>query len=90
MAVEVVVPEEYMGDVLGDLSSRRGNISGMSQRSDARVIAASAPLSEMFGYVNRLRSITQGRGVFTMQFSRYQPLPGTLGSELVAKIRGVG
>ncbi len=89
MDVEVVVPEEYMGDVMGDLSSKRGRIGGMFQRGDARVVAASVPLSEMFGYVNRLRSITQGRGVFSMQFSRYEPLPESLESELVAKIRGV-
>ena len=89
MDVEVVVPEEYMGDVMGDLSSKRGRIGGMFQRGDARVIAASVPLSEMFGYVNRLRSITQGRGVFSMQFSRYEPLPDSLESELVAKVRGV-
>jgi elongation factor G len=89
MDVEVVVPEEYMGDVMGDLSSKRGRIGGMFQRGDARVIAASVPLAEMFGYVNRLRSITQGRGVFSMQFSRYEPLPDSLESELVAKVRGV-
>ncbi len=89
MDVEVVVPEEYMGDVMGDLSSKRGRIGGMIQRADARVVAASVPLAEMFGYVNRLRSITQGRGVFSMQFSRYEALPESLESELVAKIRGV-
>jgi elongation factor G len=89
MEVEVVVPEEYMGDVMGDLSSKRGRIGGMFQRGDARVVAAAVPLAEMFGYVNRLRSITQGRGVFSMQFSRYEPLPESLESELVAKIRGV-
>ena len=90
MDVEVVVPEEYMGDVMGDLSSKRGRIGGMFQRGDARVIAASVPLAEMFGYVNRLRSITQGRGVFSMQFSRYEPLPDALESELVARVRGIG
>ena len=90
MDVEVVVPEEYMGDVMGDLSSKRGRIGGMFQRGDARVIAASVPLAEMFGYVNRLRSITQGRGVFSMQFSRYEPLPDALEAELVARVRGIG
>jgi elongation factor G len=90
MDVEVVVPEVYMGEVMGDLNSKRGRIGGMFHRADARVIAASVPLSEMFGYVNRLRSLTQGRGVFSMQFSRYMPLPESLESELVAKIRGVG
>jgi elongation factor G len=90
MEVEVVIPEDYLGDVLGDLNSRRGQIAGMIHRSNARVIAATAPLAEMFGYVNRLRSLTQGRGVFSMHFSRYEPLPETLESDLVARIRGVG
>jgi elongation factor G len=89
MDVEVLVPEVYMGDVMGDLNSKRGRIGGMLQRGDARVIAASVPLAEMFGYVNRLRSLTQGRGVFSMQFSRYEPIPEGLESELVARIRGV-
>jgi len=88
MSVEIVVPEEYVGDVMGDLSSKRGRIAGMDQRQDARVVTASVPLSEMFGYVNRLRSLTQGRGVFTMQFGNYELLPETLESELVARIRG--
>jgi len=85
MEVEVVIPEDYLGDVLGDLNSRRGQIAGMIHRSNARVIAATAPLAEMFGYVNRLRSLTQGRGVFSMQFSRYEPLPETLESDLLAR-----
>jgi elongation factor G len=90
MDVEVVVPEHYLGDVMADLNSKRGKIEGMVPRSDAQVIAASVPLSEMFGYVNSLRSLTQGRGVFSMQFSSYEPLPDSLESELVAKIRGIG
>jgi elongation factor G len=90
MDVEVVVPEDYLGDVMADLNSKRGKIEGMVPRSDAQVVAASVPLSEMFGYVNRLRSLTQGRGVFSMQFSSYEPLPDSLESELVAKIRGIG
>jgi elongation factor G len=90
MDVEVVVPEDYLGDVMADLNSKRGKIEGMVRRSDAQVIAASVPLSEMFGYVNRLRSLTQGRGVFSMQFSTYEPLPDSLESELVAKVRGIG
>ena len=90
MDVEVVVPKDYMGDVISDLNSRRGKIGGMIHRRDAQVIAASVPLAEMFGYVNQLRSLTQGRGVFSMQFSSYEPLPDTLESELVAKIRGIG
>ena len=89
MDVEVVVPEEYTGDVMGDLSSKRGKIGGMTQRSDVRVIDAMVPLSEMFGYVNRLRSVSQGRGVFTMQFRCYDRLPESQEQELVARIRGV-
>jgi len=88
MDVEVVVPEEYMGDVIGDLSSRRGRIGGMFQRSDARVIAASVPLSEMFGYSTRLRSITQGRAVYSMQFSRYEEMPSQMAELIVAKVKG--
>ncbi|HYV50494.1 MAG TPA: elongation factor G [Dongiaceae bacterium] len=88
MDVEVVVPEDYLGDVLGDLNAKRGRIVGMFVRSDAQVIAATVPLSEMFGYVNRLRSLTQGRGVYTMQFSRYEPLPEALESQLVSRVRG--
>src|SRR5215470_933933 len=78
MDVEVVVPEEYMGDVIGDLTSRRGRIGGMFQRSEARVIAATVPLAEMFGYATRLRSLTQGRAVYSMQFSRYETLPQSI------------
>jgi len=88
MDVEVVVPEEYMGDVIGDLSSRRGRIGGMFQRSDARVVAASVPLSEMFGYSTRLRSITQGRAVYSMQFSRYEEMPQSMADLIVAKVKG--
>ena len=88
MDVEVVVPEEYMGDVIGDLSSRRGRIGGMFQRSDARVVAASVPLAEMFGYSTRLRSITQGRAVYSMQFSRYEEMPQSMAEQIVAKVKG--
>jgi len=88
MDVEVVVPDEYMGDVIGDLSSRRGQIEGMFSRSDARVIAAQVPLGEMFGYVNKLRSITQGRAVYTMQFSCYKQLPSGLAEEIQTKAKG--
>jgi elongation factor G len=85
--VEVVVPEEYMGDIIGDLSSRRGRIGGMFTRSDARVIAASVPLAEMFGYATRMRSISQGRAVYSMQFSRYETLPQAVAEEIVAKAK---
>jgi len=88
MDVEVVVPEEYMGDVIGDLSSRRGRIGGMFQRSDARVVASSVPLSEMFGYSTRLRSITQGRAVYSMQFSRYEEMPSSMAEQIIAKVKG--
>jgi elongation factor G len=88
MDVEVVVPEEYMGDIIGDLSSRRGRIGGMFQRGSARVIAASVPLAEMFGYATRMRSISQGRAVYSMQFSRYETLPAAVAEEIVAKARG--
>ncbi len=88
MDVEVVVPEEYMGDVIGDLSSRRGRIGGMFQRSDARVVAASVPLGEMFGYSTRLRSITQGRAVYSMQFSRYDEMPQAMAEQIVTKVKG--
>ena len=86
--VEVVVPEEYMGDIIGDLSSRRGRIGGMFTRGTARVIAASVPLAEMFGYATRMRSISQGRAVYSMQFSRYDTLPQSVAEEIVAKAKG--
>ena len=86
--VEVVVPEEYMGDIIGDLSSRRGRIGGMFTRGGARVIAASVPLAEMFGYATRMRSISQGRAVYSMQFSRYDTLPAAVAEEIVAKAKG--
>ena len=85
--VEVVVPEEYMGDIIGDLSSRRGRIGGMFTRGSARVIAASVPLAEMFGYATRMRSISQGRAVYSMQFSRYETLPAAVAEEIVAKAK---
>ena len=88
MDVEVVVPEEYMGDIIGDLSSRRGRIGGMFQRGTARVIAASVPLAEMFGYATRMRSISQGRAVYSMQFSRYEALPNAVAEEIIAKSKG--
>jgi elongation factor G len=88
MDVEVVTPADYMGDVIGDLSSRRGKIGGMMQRSDAQVIAASVPLSEMFGYSTTLRSLTQGRAVYSMQFSRYEEVPKSKAEEIIAKVRG--
>ena len=75
MSVEVVTPEEYMGDVMGDLSSRRGRIGGMEARGNTQVVTAQVPLSEMFGYSTDLRSRTQGRATYTMQFDSYQQVP---------------
>jgi len=88
MDVEVVTPPEYMGEVMGDLSSRRGKIGGMTQRGDAQVIGASVPLSEMFGYSTALRSLTQGRAVYSMQFSRYEEVPKQKAEEIISKVRG--
>jgi elongation factor G len=88
MDVEVVTPGEYMGDVMGDLSSRRGKIGGMTQRAEAQVIGASVPLAEMFGYSTRLRSLTQGRAVYSMQFAHYEEVPKSKAEEIIAKIGG--
>jgi len=88
MEVEVVTPEEYMGDIMGDLSSRRGRIEGMTQRSDAQVIKALVPLSEMFGYATTMRSMTQGRAIYTMQFSHYDETPKNISEQIVEKVRG--
>ncbi len=85
MAVEVVCPDEYMGDVMGDLSSRRGRVSGMEQRGSAQVINAFVPLSSMFGYATDLRSATQGRATYTMTFDHYEQVPKALAEELAAK-----
>ena len=84
MDVEVVTPEEYLGDVMGDLSSRRGKIGGMMQRASAQVVGASVPLSEMFGYSTTLRSLSQGRAVYTMQFSHYAQVPQSKAEEIAA------
>ncbi len=88
MAVEVVVPEEYMGPVNGDLISRRGQLEGTEVQGATQIIKASVPLSEMFGYVNELRSRTQGRGSFTMHFSRYEEVPKSVSEEIVNKVQG--
>ncbi|CAK0743356.1 elongation factor G [Azospirillaceae bacterium] len=86
MSVEVVTPEDYMGDVIGDLNSRRGQITGMDQRGNARVISAMTPLAMMFGYVNTLRSMSQGRAQYTMQFHHYEPVPHAIAEEVRAKL----
>jgi len=84
MKVEVITPEDYMGDIIGDLNSRRGQIGSMDQRGNARVIEATVPLSSMFGYVNTLRSMTQGRAQYTMQFSHYSQVPEQIASEIIS------
>ena len=87
MKVEVVVPEQYMGDVLGDLSARRGKIGGMMQRGEAQVIASTVPLGEMFGYSTKLRSMSQGRAVYSMEFSHYDEVPKSKAEEIVSKAK---
>ena len=88
MKVEVVTPEEYMGDIIGDLNSRRGQVSGMDQRGNARVIDATVPLANMFGYVNTLRSMSQGRAQYTMVFAHYAEVPQMVADEIKAKYAG--
>ncbi len=88
MSLEVIVPEDYMGDVIGDLNSRRGKIQGMKARGSAQVITAEVPLAEMFGYATDLRSKTQGRGTFTMQFAHYDMVPKPIADQIVAKVQG--
>ncbi len=88
MKVEVVTPEENMGDVVGDLNRRRGQVAGMDSRAGAQVIKADVPLSEMFGYVTDLRTITSGRGTSTMEFSHYAPAPNNVAEEVIAKVKG--
>jgi elongation factor G len=87
MQVEVVTPDEFMGDVIGDLNSRRGHIQGMEQRAGAQVVRANVPLASMFGYATDLRSNTQGRATYSMQFDHYAPLPANLAEEMLAKVR---
>jgi elongation factor G len=88
MSVEVVTPEEYMGDVMGDLNARRGKIQSMEKRGNSQVIRAEVPLSEMFGYATDLRSKTQGRATYTMQFSRYEEVPKNISDAIIAKVKG--
>ena len=86
MKVEVVTPEDYMGDIIGDLNSRRGQVGGMDSRGNARVIDSMVPLANMFGYVNNLRSMSQGRAQFTMQFDHYEQVPQAVADEVKAKL----
>ena len=88
MSVEVVVPEEYMGDVIGDLNSRRGRIEGMELRGTSQIIKSLVPLSEMFGYATELRSRTQGRGSFTMHFGKYEEVPAAISGEIISRVEG--
>jgi elongation factor G len=88
MAVEVITPEEFMGDVIGDINSRRGQVQAMDERAGARVVEATVPLSEMFGYVGDLRSRTQGRASYSMQFDSYAQVPNSVAEEIIAKARG--
>jgi elongation factor G len=83
-----VTPEEYMGDVIGDLNSRRGKIQSMEKRAKTQVINGSVPLSDMFGYATDLRSKTQGRATYTMQFAHYEEVPKSIMEGIVAKIKG--
>ena len=87
-SVEVTTPEDYIGDVIGDLNSRRGHIQAMEERTGARVIKALVPLSEMFGYVGDLRSRTQGRASYSMQFDSYAEIPKNIAEEIIKKARG--
>jgi elongation factor G len=87
MLVEVTTPEDFMGDVIGDLNSRRGQIQGMEARAGAQVIRAMVPLSQMFGYATVLRSATQGRASYSMQFDHYAPVPTSIAEEMMAKAR---
>ena len=88
MSVEVVTPEDYMGDVIGNLSSRRGKVEGMDQRGNNQVVRAQVPLAEMFGYATDLRSRTQGRATYTMQFGSYQEVPQSVAEEIIKRVRG--
>jgi len=88
MKVEVVTPEDYMGDIVGDLNRRRGRVQGMSDRGNAKVVDAEAPLAEMFGYATQLRSMSQGRANYTMQFAHYEQVPNNIAKEIVASVKG--
>jgi len=88
MEIEVVTPEEYMGEVIGDLNSRRGRVESMEQRGNAHVVAALAPLAQMFGYSTDLRSLSQGRANYTMQFHSYEQVPASVAEEIVSATTG--
>jgi elongation factor G len=88
MKLEVITPEENMGDIVGDLNRRRGQVEGMDSRNGAQVIKAKVPLSEMFGYVTSLRTMSSGRATSTMEFSHYEQVPGNIAEEVVSKVKG--
>jgi elongation factor G len=88
MRVEVIVPDDYLGDVMGDLNARRGRIEGMEPVPGGQAIRALVPLAEMFGYATDLRSKTQGRGTYTMQFSHYEEVPASIAQEIIDRVRG--
>ena len=88
MRVEVTVPEEYMGDVIGDITSRRGAIQSMDSRGGTQIINSRVPLSEMFGYATDIRSRTQGRGAYSMHFDRYEQAPTSVSEEVIARTQG--
>src|SRR5699024_12499440 len=88
MKVEIVIPEEYLGDMMGDVTSRRGRVEGMDARGNAQLVNAFVPLSEMFGYTSVLRSNTQGRGTYTMFFDHYEEVPKSISEEIIAKSSG--
>jgi elongation factor G len=87
-AVEVTTPEEYMGDVIGDLNRRRGQVSGMEQRGNAQIVSATVPLAEMFGYATDVRSNTQGRATYSMQFERYEEVPPNIAEKVIGDLQG--
>jgi len=88
MNLEVISPDEYLGDIVGDINARRGKIVEMEMRGSSRVIKAFVPLEEMFGYATTLRTLTQGRGVFSMEFLQYAPTPEVIKQEIIARIEG--
>jgi len=88
MDLEVVMPDDYLGSVMGDVTKRRGTVKGFDPRNNAQVLTAIVPLSEMFGYATDLRSITQGRAVFTMQFGHYDKVPASIQEQVVEKFKG--
>jgi len=88
MRVEVVLPEQYLGEVIGDLNARRGRIQAMEAHPGVHTVRAAVPMAEMFGYATDLRSITQGRGNYSMHFGKYEEVPKTIGEEVVARVTG--